>query len=159
MRIPETLLGQWLEKLRDEKLQFRESWRVEDVPSLRCRNSLTDLFHYNPYGLLLRTKVGKSLGSFTEIDFPEVESYFVMKGVKYTPYDEYEPQPRKLLPLTHTLGPKLLYNKFGFSFLSAKESCDFHLRMLQRISFVTLADQIENRKPEIPTHSNPMLAF
>lgn len=163
MRIPKTLLDQWIDKLRDEKLRFRESWRITDYHRLRCRNPLTDQFHYLPLGLLLRTDVGKTKGKFHEVEFPEVESYFIMPGVMYTPYDGYEPQPRKPLPLIGDIGPRILVKKFQFDFMSAKESCDFSMRMQQRKTFEEVAEFLEitygGKKKPVITHSNPLLQF
>jgi len=162
-KIPENLLNQWISKLRDEKLRLRESWRLTDLHTLRYRNPLTNQFYYNALGLLLRTEVGKSKGKFVEVEFPVEESVFYIKGISYTPYKGYEPQPRESLPLTGSIGPRLLDKYFGFRFNTPKESCDFILRISSKMAFEEVADWLEEfiggKKKEVPTHNNPLLNF
>lgn len=130
---------------------------VDEGP-LRYRNPLTDQFHYSPLGLLLRTDIGKTKGKYVEVEFPEVESSFYFKGVTYTPYIDYEPQPRIPLPCIYSVGPKILRDKFGMIF-PPKEAVAFCINIGRRKSFDQTADWLENKKPVIPTHSNPLLAF
>lgn len=151
MRIPEKTLEEWLDKLRTPELQYRECWRLfdkEDYRSryLRYRNTVTDQFHYNPVGLLLRTKKGKTLGKYIEYELDSL-SVFKFKGLQY--------------PVTSCPGPKILKEKFNFTFLDTREALIIDSSIYSNRTFEQYADWLEDKYGNkiTPTHSNPLLVF
>lgn len=166
MRFPSQILEQWLDKLNDPHLEFREVWRLfDDEPRrfyLRFRNPLDDRFHYSPIGLLLRTEKAKTVGRYRESDLTG-ESAFFFKGLSYTPYEDYEPLQRRPFPLQFGVGPRILDRYLGIKFSDPKDAALLWGSQFANRTFVEYANWLEvtvgSKKKEVITHSNPLLAF
>lgn len=168
MYIPPKILEEWTEKLRDPKLEGRESHRLfldHRANFLRTRNILTDQYHYSSLGLLLRTATFRKLGRFEEDDWTD-ESSFYFKGDTCLRYSrEGSIEGRVKLPYFGSVSPNNL-RKQGFIFHDYSEYTGLMAVVHGRIgkgylSFKDFASWLERTtgNSKLVTHTNPVLQF